>query len=140
MACRFSQSDSRWTVVALVALVLVVGCLVPSPFRRRPEFSRVGPDKFLHFLGHGSLAVALAAALRGDRPSRWFPALLAVGCSTTLGVVTGTLQRWVPGRKPELADLVAGFLGAVVGVGWWARTDPSDSRSITSHRVTRRRR
>jgi len=122
MASRFSPSESRWTVVALVALVLVVGSLMPSPLRRRPEFSRVGPDKFLHFLGHGSLAVALAAALRGDRRSRWLPALLAVGCSTTLGVVTGTLQRWVPGRKPELADLVAGFLGAVVGVGWWART------------------
>src|SRR6056297_851783 len=105
MECLYAPSENRWTSVALVALSLVVGSVLPLPLRRRPEFSRIGPDKFLHFLGHGSLAIALARALRGDRRRTWLPAALGVGCSTALGVVTGTLQRWVPGRKPELADL-----------------------------------
>lgn len=50
-----------WTAVDLVALVLLLAQLVPSPLRRHPAFGRVGPDKLPHLLGHAGLAAVLRA-------------------------------------------------------------------------------
>ena len=108
--------DSRWTAVAVVAVVLLVGSVIPSPFRRRPEFSRFGPDKLFHLLGHAGFAAVLADALASGRLGDREAAVLSVGVSTGYGVVTGRLQEWVPGRAPERADLLAGLLGSVLGV------------------------
>lgn len=108
--------DSRWTAVAVVAVVLLVGSLVPSPFRRHPAFRRIGPDKLLHLVGHAGFAATVADALDAGRLSDRDGAALAVCVSAGYGIVIGHAQRYVPGREPESADLVAGVLGAVLGV------------------------
>jgi VanZ family protein len=107
--------------VVWTALVMLVGSLVPSPFQRRPAFSCLGPDKFLHFLGHARLAVAFAEAFSTGRSSGLQADLVAVGGSFVYGLFIASLQRYVPGRAPERADLVAGFLGGIAGVLWWHR-------------------
>jgi VanZ family protein len=98
---------------------LLVGGVVPVPFERRPEYSRVGPDKFLHLLGHGALSLALADALARDGRSQSAAAVVAAAASASYSFAIGLLQRRVPGRVPEDADVAAGLLGSVLAVCWW---------------------
>jgi len=121
VATHVASVDARWRRALVVGLTLLVGSLVPSPFARHEAFDTYGPDKWLHFLGHGAFAVALAEALDDER-TPGVSGVGAIGVSALLGLTVGHLQRYVPGRVPELADLVAGVLGSLVGVGWWYRT------------------
>jgi len=117
-----SDSDRRgatgWPAVALVAVILLVASVLPSPLRRRPEFGRVGPDKLLHVVGYAGFAAVLADALAGERRGTP-PAVGAVVVAAGYGLLTGRLQDRVPGRAAERADHVAGFLGAVFGALAW---------------------
>ncbi len=112
--------DDRLRAVG-VTLLLLGASLVPSPFERRPGWERVGPDKLLHLLGHACYAVVLAEALDGSRRSRGESAFLAVCLSTAHSLVTARLQAYVPGRRGEVADVVAGLVGAVGAVSVWYR-------------------
>jgi VanZ family protein len=115
-----SSSRSRWGAVVAGTLVLLVGSLVPSPFGRHPEWRWVGPDKLLHLVGHAGYSVALADALGGGRLTDREAAALAVGVSTTHSLLTGRLQERVPGRRFELADVLAAVLGSVLAVLGWS--------------------
>lgn len=106
-------------LVYVSTLVLVVAGLVPSPFERRSEWERVGPDKFLHLVGHGVYAMLVADVVASDVSSDRSAAVLGVGVSTLLSLVTGRLQNAVPGRAFELADVVAGLVGSVLCTYWW---------------------
>lgn len=115
---------SHWRDAVGLSVVLLVAALVPSPLRRREEWEWVGPDKFLHLVGHAGYAVALADALNAGRWSRGEAVVLAVCISTAHSLVTGRLQNRVPGRAFELGDVVAGFVGAVLAVTrWYVRTE-----------------
>lgn len=109
------STGPRWRAVA-ATVALLVAAVVPSPFRRRPEWEWVGPDKLLHLVGYAGYAVVLADALGAGRYSDGQAAVLAVCLSTVHSLVTGRLQRWVPGRGFELADVLAGLLGSLLGV------------------------
>lgn len=109
------RDSADWTAVAIVALVLLVAQLLPSPLPRHPAFSRVGPDKLLHLLGHAVFSAVLVDALDAERVDDRISAVGAVVLSTGYGVATGELQKHVPGRLPERADLVAALLGAILG-------------------------
>ena len=116
--------DCDWRSVSCPALVLLIAAVVPSPLRRHPEFDRIGPDKFLHFLGHAWLTQTLLDAFTTDRRSALPVGVVAVTLSFAHGLVTGFLQRYVPGRAPERADHVAGLLGSVtVVLAWWSALD-----------------
>lgn len=121
MSPQQSVSGARWRRVLTVGVVLLVGSLVPAPFDRHEAFDTYGPDKWLHFLGHGAFAVTLAEAFTADGRASPISGGGAVCGSVLLGLAVGYLQQYVPGRVPELADLIAGVLGSVVGVGWWYR-------------------
>ena len=113
------RSESSWRSVAAVSIVLLVGGVIPVPFERRPEFSRIGPDKFLHLIGHGALSLVLADALAGDGRSQSAAAVVAAAASAGYSFAIGRLQRRVPGRVPEHADVAAGLLGSMLAVIWW---------------------
>ncbi|ADQ69251.1 VanZ like family protein [Halogeometricum borinquense DSM 11551] len=125
---RYQSSGSRWTAVIIGTVVLFVASVVPSPLRRHPEWKWIGPDKFLHLLGHAVYAVTLADALGRDRYTDAEAAVLAVSISTTHSLVTGQIQKYVPGRAFELADVLASLLGAVLAVfGWYVVNDAQDT-------------
>jgi VanZ family protein len=64
-------------------------------------------DEMVHF----SLLVPLGFLLwRGWRSWRW-----VVACLTTFAVSSEVSQIWVPLRSAEVSDLVADFLGGLVG-------------------------
>lgn len=125
-ACRTGMGESglhlesaNWTYVVIVALLLLVAQLLPSPLRRHPAFSRIGPDKLLHLLGHALFSAVLVNALNAERVDDRVSAISAVAISTSFGVVTGELQKLVPGRIPERADVIAALVGAVLGAVAW---------------------
>jgi hypothetical protein len=112
--------------VAVVAVVLLVGSTIPVPFGRHPEFDWFGPDKLLHLVGHGSLAVVTADALGANPTTSERAGGLAVCLSTGYALLLGRLQVRVPGREPERADLAASALGSVLGVVGWRYLSESD--------------
>ena len=128
MSVPITFGESNRTRPVLVAVVLLVGSILPVPFGRHAAFERVGPDKLLHLLGHGWFAATVADALGSGRLDRHSRALLAVGLSTGYAVLLGRLQKRVPGREPERADLVASLLGSVLGVIGPAGRSPGRSR------------
>lgn len=122
--------ESRWWTVAVGTLVLVIAAIVPSPFERRPGWERFGPDKLLHFLGYAGYAAALADALSAGRYSNESAAVLAVLGSTVNSLVIGRLQQWVPGRRHETADVLAGLVGATLAVTAWYTVDRRSVRRV----------
>ncbi|MBX0288284.1 VanZ family protein [Haloarcula salinisoli] len=122
MPSQEATADARWRRVLTVGVVLLVGSLVPSPFDRHEAFDTYGPDKWLHFVGHVAFAVTLADAFAADGTANPISGGGALCGSVLLGLAVGYLQQYVPGRVPERADLVAGVLGSMLGVGWWYRS------------------
>ncbi|MEF8802371.1 MAG: VanZ family protein [Halolamina sp.] len=121
---RNRSPSARWTAVAVSTAVLVLASLVPSPFRRRRGWEWLGPDKFLHLVGHAAYAVSLATAFNTGRWTDGEAAALAVCASTIHSLATGRLQKWVPGRAFEPIDVLAGLIGAILAAfGWYAVND-----------------
>lgn len=120
--------ESDWRDAVGLTIVLLVASLVPSPLERHAEWEWVGPDKFLHLVGHAGYAVVLADALNTGRWSRGEAAALAVCLSTAHSLFTGRLQRRVPGRSFEVGDVVAGTVGAVLAVAKWYVQDGAPQR------------
>lgn len=110
------RTRSRWTGVAVATIVLVGASLLPVPFDRRRSFEGFGPDTVLHFLGYAGFAAILAEALDADGIEGASRGALTVGTATGIAIGTGRLQRSVPGRDHERSDVVAGVLGACIGV------------------------
>jgi VanZ family protein len=113
------STDPRWRRATVATFVLLAAAVVPSPLRRHESWAWFGPDKFLHLVGHAGYAAVLADAFGGGRCSDEQAAVLAVLVSTGHSLASGRLQRWVPGRAFELADVLAGLVGAVLAVGGW---------------------
>jgi hypothetical protein len=115
---------------AWAALTLVLLATPPPPPSSLPEWLPVslaalpGADKLGHaalFLVQASwlhVALAGAAASTGSAAARR-PLLLAVALTVAWGAVTEAIQRWVPGREADLADLVADVAGASLYAAAW---------------------
>lgn len=115
---------TRWKAAVASGAIILLGALVPIPFERRPEFGAFGPDKFMHFVGHGGFAVALVDALGAGRLDRRLAGVLALVAAIAYGHAIEHVQNHVPGRGYEHGDVVAGTLGALVAVfGWLVLTD-----------------
>lgn len=126
---------SRWTAAAVSTVVLLVASILPSPLRRRPGWKWLGPDKLLHLVGHAGYAVTLANAFGAGRRTDGEAAVLAVCVSTTHSLVTGRLQKRVPGRMSESMDVLAGLVGAILtAFSWYAVRRYRTDRTTTSGR------
>lgn len=76
-------------------------------------------DKMAHALSYGLLgALCLVGLSRGGWPGvTWRRALVAVGLAIAYGVTDEVHQAFVPGRSPDIADVVADGVGAAIAVG-----------------------
>lgn len=76
-------------------------------------------DKMAHALSYGLLGVLCLVGLSGGdwRGVTWRRAILAVGLAIAYGVTDEVHQAFVPGRSPDVADVVADGAGAAVAVG-----------------------
>jgi VanZ family protein len=121
---RPTDASTAWRRVALTGGVLFVSTVTPAKRRDPPEPPPYGIDKVAHAVAHAWFAVALLDAFEATGWSREAP-VAAVGLSASSGVALELLQRWVPGRRFESGDVVAGVVGSVVAVGAARRCDPS---------------
>jgi VanZ family protein len=119
--------DGRWTAAVAATVGLVVAAVVPSPFERRPEWERVGPDKLLHFVGHAVYAFVLANALDPDREYPGRAAAGALCLSTAHSLLSGRLQERVPGRANERGDVAWAVAGSALAACSWRREDASET-------------
>lgn len=91
---------------------------------RLPEtaFLFPGADKVFHALAYGVLALLIAYALEARRARA---SAIAVLVATVYGATDEAHQALVPGRSPDVLDLVADAVGATLFVGarwlWRAR-------------------
>lgn len=78
-------------------------------------------DKGIHFVEYGVLGWLCAAASTRSWPSvsAWRTAAYAVFVAALWGLSDEIHQALVPGRYPELADIVADFFGAIAGAAAW---------------------
>jgi VanZ family protein len=74
-------------------------------------------DKGIHFVEYGVLGWLCAAASARTWPlaPAWRTAAFAVFVSVLWGLSDEIHQALVPGRSPELADVVADLFGGIVG-------------------------
>jgi VanZ family protein len=123
------RERERWYRVAVTSGVVFLAAVVPATRRETPRPPPYNIDKVAHSLGHAGVAATLFDALdrddSGERSRR--AALAAAVGSTAYGVGLELCQRWVPGRRYEHGDVVAGALGSLVGAGVaWLRANRSD--------------
>lgn len=111
-------TNGEWTRVAVAALVLFVGALVPAKRHDPPRPAPYGVDKALHAVGHAAFAAALLDALDtvDRRPGVAATAVVTVLVSVGYGLLLEGLQQWVPGRRYERGDVVAGVVGSAAAV------------------------
>lgn len=75
-------------------------------------------DKSGHSIGYAILGALVLRALSGARWARvtWKTAFLAIAIATLYGVSDEWHQSFVPGRSPEVLDVVADMTGATIAV------------------------
>jgi len=99
--------------IAVMALIFAASSTTaPAP---APEFLS---DKVLHMAGYAALGFLVLRALADGRLARvtWRLALMAFVLTVLYGVSDELHQAFVPGRTPELMDVVADGAGAVIGI------------------------
>jgi VanZ family protein len=110
--------------------VLFLAAIVPAKRRETPAPTPYNVDKLAHSVGHASVAATLFDAVDAvdavTQPRQ--AALVATLVSTGYGLGLELLQRWIPGRRYEHGDVVAGAVGSLVGAGFaWRRANGRES-------------
>lgn len=74
-------------------------------------------DKGIHFVEYAVLGWLCAAAARSSWPATpaWRTLTFAVFVSVLFGLSDEIHQAMVPGRSPELGDVIADFVGSTAG-------------------------
>lgn len=105
-----------WAPAVIYAALVVRLCTtridLPLPLVR-------GIDKVEHAGAFGGLALVLLRALRATWPRGpvWLAALVSGVLATALGALVEVLQRSIPGRRGDAADLAADVAGAALVLG-----------------------
>jgi VanZ family protein len=104
---------SLWGPVILQMAIIFVASSLSDPGLLPGGVS----DKGGHLIGYVILSVLLLRALSGGRVAgvTWRAATLAILGSTLYGVSDEFHQSFVPGRTPDIFDVMADATGATIG-------------------------
>lgn len=99
-------------------VVLYMGLIFSVSAMSQPPAPAEVSDKTLHFAAYGGLGLA---ALRATAGGRWAgvtagAAVAAWAIATGYGVTDEVHQRFVPGRSPDPADVLADAFGAAAAI------------------------
>jgi VanZ family protein len=135
VAARSVPGSLWWPVVIYMATIFVVQSMPQPP--APPGLD----DKTQHFLAYGGLGLVTLRATSGGAVAGLGvgSALTAWAITTLYGASDEYHQSFVPGRSPDVFDLIADAIGAAsaIGAGWLsgillrsrrARGDPPRSR------------
>ena len=103
------RREGVWRTLLLLLAAVVAGlALTPTP----PEHIGLDWDKLNHTAAFAALAVCAVLGWRHAHPARRLLVLLAL---LAFGGAIELLQRHVPGRSAEWADLLADAIGIAAG-------------------------
>ncbi len=107
----------RFALLYMALIFVISSFAVQVPGVRYLPFR----DKAIHFVEYGVLGwlCARASSLTWPSAAVWRTAVFAVFVSALWGLSDEIHQALVPGRSPELADVVADLLGSAVGAAAW---------------------
>lgn len=101
----------RWLPPLLWAGVILFATSVPEGL----VSDRLSPfDKALHFAAYALFAVLLSRDI-SQLTGRWRAAFLAIIIAVAFGAADEWHQRFIPGRRSDLADWRADSVGAALG-------------------------
>jgi len=105
-------------------MILVMGTIFflsnqPGDTLHLPDLPSI--DKFLHALAYGVLAATTIFALQPEqrRVKSFRPALTVLLFCLVYGITDELHQAFVPGREPDILDLLADTMGAAIVVFFW---------------------
>ena len=115
-----------WTPVALYAALIFFLSSLSDPEVYLPPLSIPYADKGLHALLYAPLAILTYRAFRyaGSTWSAAHAAFLAIAASTAYGLTDEFHQAFVPLRDASVWDLVADWMGSMVGAWSWGYIEP----------------
>jgi glycopeptide antibiotics resistance protein len=90
-----------------ISIVVLVITLIPMS--KNMQQKTLGWDKFIHFSVFGILGFFAQMAI-----SLW--SLLYTGI---LAVLTEVLQKFIPGRFPDVLDFSTNMIGIIIGTSLW---------------------
>ncbi len=103
-----------WLPVIIYCVIIFAVSSMPQPLPVKVEIPFF--DKFLHIVEYGILSYLLIRALTGTqlRPNKSAIIIAAVILATLYGASDEFHQIFVPGRNPDISDLLSDFAGAVI--------------------------
>ena len=109
-----------WLPVIIYCVIIFTVSSMPQPLPVEIEIPYL--DKFLHAVEYGILSFLLIRALRGTQIKLAKSSLIitAVVIATLYAATDEFHQMFVPGRYPDIFDLLSDFVGALI-VGFMRR-------------------
>lgn len=91
----------------IISIIVFLITLIPLPKKFQYQTYRV--DKVIHFSMFMILGFIAQAVL----------SLFALLYGTILAIITEVLQKFIPGRTPDLIDFGSNMIGIIIGTSFW---------------------
>ncbi|MBS4015648.1 MAG: VanZ family protein [Candidatus Latescibacteria bacterium] len=90
-----------------ISVIVLLITLIPLPKRMQLQTHRW--DKAIHFSLFSILGFFAQAVL----------SIFALFYGTILAIVTEVLQKFIPGRVPDVVDFGSNIMGLIIGTSFW---------------------
>ena len=97
----------RKKIFIIISIVVLIITLIPLP--KKMPYQTNKWDKAIHFSLFSVLGFFAQAAL----------SIFALFYGTLLAVITELLQKFSPGRVPDIADFGSNMMGIIIGTSFW---------------------
>jgi VanZ family protein len=97
----------RKKIFIYISIVVLIITLIPLP--KKMQYQTDKWDKVIHFSLFSVLGFFAQAAL----------SIFALLYGTLLAVITELLQKFIPGRSPDIVDFSSNMMGIIIGTSFW---------------------